>query len=238
MNKICCVIAARNESRYLPGFLSHVGPYVHSIIGLDDGSSDNTLEIFQRSKYVSAVLTGPAPEFAHQHETINRHRLLMEAKRQGATWVLYGDADERFEQEFLEAIGAHCHAGDKSGEVVRFFRLVNLWNSHVLYRADGLCGPRWAPRMFKVPAAFQIRPDNLLHRPWYPPELDTKPKAQMDAFVFHLRMIEAEDRLARWKKFKAIDPDNQHQSIGYDHLINERGLALEAITRGRGYRLY
>jgi glycosyltransferase involved in cell wall biosynthesis len=238
MNKIFCIIAARNESQYLPGFLSHIGPYVDGIIGLDDGSTDETISIFQRSKEVISLLRGPPPEIVHGNETINRSRLLKEARRLGASWILCGDADERYEESFLKELQTHIQHGNISGDFVRCVRVVNLWDSHTHYRVDGLCGPRWAPRMFKLPENFTSRAAQELHRPWYPPELDGVPKTNMEANLYHLRMISAEDRWLRWQKFRLADPNNLHQTIGYNHLIDERGLTLEEIPEERGFSFY
>ena len=237
MSGVFCIIAARNEERYLPGFLSHIAPYVDGIIALDDGSSDKTPDIFRRCAKLSSLLTSPPPEYPHQNETSNRTRMLREASRLGARWIICGDADERFEQSFLERISLHTRHGDTSGATVRLFSLVNLWDSYECYRLDGKCGPRWAPRMFKLPQHFTHRLEERMHKPWYPPELDHAPRVKMNAHIYHLRMISASERRARWQKFKSIDPNSEHQSIGYDHMIDESGLTLKRISPGRGYRL-
>lgn len=237
MDKVYCIIAARNESRFLPGFLSHVGPFVDGIVGLDDGSTDETRAIMEGHPNVVSVLSSPPPSFAHEHETENRHRLLTEAQRLGAGWILCGDADERFEQRFLDNIRKEMFWGNLLGRVIRTFQLVNLWNSEDHYRIDGRCGPRPSPRMFRLPKTFSRRPENQMHRPWYPPELDRRRRANMNYFLYHLRMIDRADREARWQKFTTIDPANTHQKIGYGHLIDEEGLTLKKIPPGRGYRL-
>lgn len=236
MDRVFCIIAARNESRFLPGFLSHVGPYVDGIIALDDGSTDETHAIMAAHRHVASVLSSPEPRFAHEHETLNRHRLLTEAQRLGAAWVLCGDADERFEQGFLERIRRQMFLGNLFGRVIRSFQLVNLWNSDDHYRDDGRCAPRRSPRMFRLPKSISPRPENQMHRPWYPPELDGCRHASIKYNLYHLRMIDRADREARWRKFTEIDPDNAHQAIGYDHLIDEDGLTLKKIAPGRGYR--
>jgi glycosyltransferase involved in cell wall biosynthesis len=238
LSKIFCIVAARNESKYLSGFLSHVAPYVDGIVGLDDGSTDITIEIFKGQSKVVSLLTGSPPKVAHGNETINRNRLLQEARRLGASWILCGDADERYEESFLKNLRTHVFHGNLGGDVVRCVRLVNLWNSYDHYRMDGLCGPRWAPRMFKLPQLFSSRNTQQLHRPWYPPELEGEPKVNMEANLYHLRMIDSEDRKLRWQKFKTVDPSNLHQEIGYDHLVDENGLSLKKIPRGRGFRLF
>ncbi len=168
------------------------------------------------------------------NETTNRHRLIMEAQRLKARWVLCADADERFERALLERLPREMARGERTGHHVRYVRIVNLWDSPHAYRADGLCGPRWAPRMFKMPPTVTKRPFGL-HRPWFPPELDNSPKAYMNAFHYHLRMIDRHDRVLRYEKFRTVDPTNRQQSIGYEHLIDETNLKLKPVLPWRGY---
>lgn len=228
------IIAVRNEERYLPGFLYHLAPYVNAIIALDDCSTDATADILRLEPKVISVLRERQLGPAHAHEVSNRHRLITEAARQGADWVLCADADERFEERFLRRLRAEAHIGNERCEPVRLLQLVNLWNSRNHYRADGLCQPRWSARMFRLPGTITRR-DPGMHQPWFPPEMQYCPRANMRANLYHLRMIERRDREARYEKFRSIDPDNHDQTIGYGHLIDETGLKLKRIPLARGY---
>jgi glycosyltransferase involved in cell wall biosynthesis len=233
--KLFCLIAVRDEERYLPGFLHHIREHVDGIVALDDGSTDRTAEILGREKRVVALLREARGGPPHAHESANRHRLLVEAARLKARWVLCADADERLELGFLRRLRDEAKSGERTGQHIRCLKVVNLWNAPDLYRGDGLCGPRWAPRMFRIPDAFTARAAGM-HQPWYPPELDRAPTAHMDAFLYHLRMIDRGERAARFAKFRSIDPDNTHQAIGYGHLIDETGLDLLPVLEARRYR--
>ena len=228
------LISVRNEERYLPGFLYHLAPYVNAIIALDDCSSDGTADILRSEPKVISVLREVRSGPAHAHEVSNRHRLLMEAARLGADWVLCADADERFEERFLRRLRVEARTGDERGVPVRLLQLVNLWNSPNHYRADGLCKPRATARMFRLPTKITRRKPGM-HQPWFPPEIQNAPRANMRANLYHLRMIERRDRETRFTKFRSIDPDNRDQAIGYGHLIDESGLTLKRIPLGRGY---
>lgn len=232
--KLFCLIAVRDEERYLPGFLHHIRDHVDGIVALDDCSTDRTAEILARERRVVSVLRETRSGPAHAHESANRHRLLVEAARRKARWVLCADADERLELAFLRRLRDEAASGERSGRHVRCVQVVNLWNARDVYRLDGLCGPRWAPRMFRIPDGFTERPP-AMHRPWFPPELDHAPRAQMDAFLYHLRMIDRREREARFAKFRTIDPDNAHQAIGYGHMIDETGLETMPVLEARRY---
>ncbi len=228
------VISVRNEERYLPGFLYHIAPYVNAIIALDDCSSDATADILRSEPKVISILREHRLGPAHAHEASNRHRLLTEAARLGADWVLCADADERFEERFLRRLRAEARIGNECEEPVRLLQLVNLWNSPNYYRTDGLCQPRGSARMVRLPSTITCRSPGM-HQPWFPPELQDAPRANIRANLYHLRMIDRRDRERRFEKFRSVDPDNHDQTIGYGHLVDETGLMLKRIPAGRGY---
>jgi glycosyltransferase involved in cell wall biosynthesis len=231
---VFAIIAVRDEARYLPGYLRHIREHVDGIVALDDCSIDRTAEILAGEPKVLSILREDRRGPPHANETRNRYRMLAEAARLNARWVLCCDADERFDTAFLGRVRREAEKGERTGRPIREVRLVNLWNSRDHYRADGRCGPRWAPRMFRVPAEFSERPF-AMHRPWFPPELDTAPRAYMNAYLYHLRMIAREDRERRYAKFRAIDSDNAQQQVGYAHLIDEGDLRLKPVLPWRGY---
>jgi glycosyltransferase involved in cell wall biosynthesis len=231
---IFCLIQARNEQRFLPGFLHHIAPYVDGIVALDDCSTDSTPDILRREPMVLSVLHERRAGPAHSHEVSNRHRLLLEAARLGARWVLCADADERFEEGFLRRVRTETRKGEWFHRQLCCVRLVNLWDAPDQYRLDGRCGPRWTVRMFRIPASITARRPGM-HQPWFPPELDGVVPVRMRAILYHLRMIDRADREARFLKFSAVDPHAVEQAIGYGHMVDETGLKLRRISPRRCY---
>lgn len=231
---IFCITAVRNEERYLPGFLYHIRDHVDGIIALDDCSTDGSFDILAQEPRVISILREERHGPPHANELENRYRLLVEAARLNARWLLCADADERFEESFLRRLPEEAEKGEHGGQHVRYVRIVNLWSARGLYRRDGICGPRWTSRMFKLPKDFTRRPFGL-HQPWFPPELNSAPKAYMNAYLYHLKMIEQYDRAKRFKKFRSIDPNNTDQVIGYEHMIDETNLQLRRVLPWRRY---
>ena len=74
-----------------------------------------------------------------------------------------------------------------------------------------------------------------MHQAWFPPELADARMARMNAYLYHLRMIDRADRETRYEKFRIADPNNEHQRIGYDHLIDETDLALKPVLPWRKF---
>ncbi len=97
------VAISKNEETDLPGFISHLEPWVDEIIIVDDGSTDDTLRILENDdSQVKLVeqLMDPESGFAGQ-----RNRGIKETK---SDWLLHMDIDERvppdLASEMLEAI--------------------------------------------------------------------------------------------------------------------------------------
>lgn len=231
---IACLIQLRNEERFLPGFLKHVAPHVDGVVALDDCSTDSTRDILRREPKIASVLSENRLGMAHANEVSNRHRLILEAARLGARWVICADADERFEERFLRRLRRQADDADRRGQPVILIKLANLWDGPDRYRLDGRCGPRWTARMFRIPQTITRRRSGM-HQPWFPPELDDAPRGYARALLYHLRMINRGDREARFAKFSAVDPERREQEIGYDHLTDETGLTLRPVLPFRRY---
>ena len=102
--KVYAVMCIRNEEYYLKGFLEHIRNYVDGIVALDDGSSDNTIDILEKEPKVIKIIKNPVTNVRDWDEPNNRKRVLNEARKLGADWALCCDPDERFEIRFLKKI--------------------------------------------------------------------------------------------------------------------------------------
>ena len=233
---IVCLIAVRDEEKYLPGFLYHLRDYVSGVIAFDDSSTDDTYEILKNSPIVLKILRRQdnSPYFSHGVE--NRKALIQAAIELGKKWALVADADMRFEKRFLEELPNVCsRAEEENVECVNIFRKY-LWNGFDQYRANGIYANALLTVLFKLPRELQsYYPEASLHVPWAPPEQCAKSKLY-DFNVYDLSNLTREIRVDRYRKFRAVDPDNKQQPIGYKHLIDENAV-VEKIPRGREYEL-
>ena len=96
--KIVGVTRIRNESHIIQKTLDHVAEFVDEIVVYDDCSTDNTVEICEAHKAVVKVIRGDVwandPAGRNRMEGIGRQIPFEEARKNGADWVYYFDADE------------------------------------------------------------------------------------------------------------------------------------------------
>src|SRR5215217_460273 len=104
------LLQARNEQRFLPGWLDNVTPSVDGIIALDDGSTDETAEILRAHPKILEVLSNPPGQ--PWDERGNQMSLIQAGRRYGAGWFLCVDADERLEQAFTTRVRDLLRAAD------------------------------------------------------------------------------------------------------------------------------
>jgi len=233
--RLLALVAVRNETPYLPGFLANVAPHVDGIVALDDGSTDGSGALLQSHPRILEVLRVPADR-PQWDEVGNYKKLHAAALRHGAEWMIALDADERVEKDFRERVERVIRRGRRLGLSAFTLRLRELWNSPETFRIDGVWGRKRVARLFAA------RPDHRFdYRPLHAAKAPLQARVARgfiaaDLELYHLRTLRREDREARRDRYKALDPESFWQpEIGYDYFTDERGLRLCRIDRRRGY---
>lgn len=234
-SRILALLQFRNEMRYLPDYFQNVTPQVDGIIALDDDSTDGSGEyVLQQSSVLQVIRLAPAGPHVW-NEPRNRRSLIEAAWDHRPGWLLAMDADERLERDFRQRAQVEIERAERKGFLAYRVTLLELWGRPDTYRADGIWGQKRPPRFFKARRdhVFDARPE---HGMWPPLNSRTNgeyPKA--DLIIYHLRMVNLADRLARQARYRKLDPHNQSQTIGYDYLTDTQGLVLKKLTADRGY---
>lgn len=157
------------------------------------------------------------------------NRLTEEARAKGADWVLHIDPDERFERNAGRQIRKLIEA---PGKIIYGFRFRELWTPDS-YRTDGVWGQKVKYVLFPLlpGQAFMCTP---IHSQVSPQNSDYQ-RVPTDINLYHLKMIDPQNRKDRRDLYQSLDPEHRFQSIGYDYLADETGLTLERIAPGREY---
>lgn len=233
--RLLAVLAARDEEKYLPGFLANVAPHVDGIVALDDGSRDGSARLLHEHPAVLEVLPVPVGRPAWD-EVGNFRRLQAAALRHGAQWIVALDADERLERCFrarAERVIRRCR---RLGLAAVTMRMRELWGAPDTYRCDGAWGRKRVPRLFAARAdhRFDLRPLHAVKAPLQARVLGGFAAADLE--IYHLRTLDRAEREARRDRYQALDPDAYWQpGLGYDYLADEGGLKLRRVSARRRF---
>ena len=226
---LLAVIAVQNEARYLKGYFDHLRPYVDGFVVLDDGSTDQTPFIIRSESKVLSCMSNPPHGPEGWNEKENRIRLLNEAVRLGANVVLCCDADERFETSFCFSLREQAKRCLYSPKLALGVQVCELWDSPLTWRSDGIWRKKSKNILFSVKKSmtFDKTMTQNHHIPWHHDDIDTL--QLLDNRLYHLKMIDFQDREKRVKLYEKLDPDHKMQKIGYQYLKDESGVILESV---------
>ena len=206
--RVIAIFSFRYDAHLVPNLIENLRPIVDGYIAYDDrGASE-----------------------PYTDERARKAVLRREAREMGAQWLLCIDPDERLEM----AAASRMRTMTSVIEPVAWqFRLRELYMP-TAYRVDGSWKKKTLTCLFPL-LDGQIFSDAPLHGRRSPlnPEYE---KRDSGLNLYHLKMIGPERREARRDFYRALDPTNAYQTIGYDYLGDETGLVLKEVPPSRQYR--
>jgi hypothetical protein len=229
--KLIGLLLFRDEMRYLPGYFQNIAPHVDGLVALDDASTDGSSAFVASQPIVLDVITHTEDDRVDWSEGRQRRIIIEAALVHHPCWFIALDADERLERHFRTRAYRAIREAEREQIGVCAVRLRDLWDAPDTYRVDGIWGSKRIRRLFASSLDHKFDDAAKWHAKWAADARYTKP----DLIIYHLRMIHRADRIARHEKFVRADPDGEWQSIGYDYFLDEDGLTLERLPRGRGY---
>lgn len=193
---------------------------------LIDGLRENLRWVDQIIE-VQTPRSGPWP---HEGELNAHKRELLAAA--GAGWVLFIDPDERIEDRAAELIPPLLSSVSRRAVLTFPFR--EMWTP-TQWRADGAWGAKGnRKRMFHLHHGQRF-PNKPIHcQPT--PIVSRLSRVELPVFMYHLKMIEPENRRQRARAYLDADPAGRWLNGGnWQQLVDETGLELADIEPGRGF---
>jgi glycosyltransferase involved in cell wall biosynthesis len=213
--RVICLLPARNAAADLPRFLESAAHYCDAIIALDDGSTDNTLEILEASPLVARLIRNPVRvDYRDWDDAANRNRLLTEAADFAPDWIISVDADECIDPSDARALREFLATDALPGCAYGFH--------HVPMRGDAehyLPQFQWVYRLFSY-APDQRFPRRRLHFVPVPTAIPRRRWINTTLRIQHFGGMTVERRQARFRKYEEADPVRRYQS-NYDHLLHD-----------------
>nr|WP_212698738.1 glycosyltransferase [Vallitalea pronyensis] len=209
-NKVVLSMIIKNEaSRYLKQVLMHAKKYIDEAVIIDDGSEDNSVALCHEILEGIPVHIIKNSESKFNNEINLRKQQWDETIKVNPDWILSLDADEIFEEAIVHQIKQLIN---QKAIDVYYFRLYDFWNEDH-YRDDQY----W--RAHKSYRPFLIRyqkdfPYKWLEQPQHcgrlPYNIHVLPSAKSQLRLKHYGWAKYEDRLFKYNRYMALDPDAKY----------------------------
>lgn len=154
MNCVAAILARNEGDRFLDTCIRSLLPLCDTILLLDDGSTDNTVEIAESHGCIIRKRSGP-PMWG-QESSARQELWAWAAEVAGSDWVLIADAD----QEMVADPDVWAAMLSSSEATAWGIPLYDVWDSPLQHRADGY----WAA--FHVARPWLFRPSVCPNPEW------------------------------------------------------------------------
>ena len=200
--KLLCLLPVRNGERDLLGYFESAARFADAVIALDDGSDDGTRALLEREPLVVELLSNPVRHgYRGWHDAENRNRLLEAATAHRPDWIISVDADERIDEGDAAALRAFLNTDALPG-LAYGFRCYSMAGD----LEHALPNPIWVYRLFAWQPG-QAFPDQQLHFAPIPTSIPRRAFLRTTFRIQHLGGMSAERRLARYEKYRQVDPE-------------------------------
>ncbi len=214
----------RNEAPHISEVLRRALALCEQVFVLDDHSDDGTRQICEA--FGSRVVVVPSP-FEGLDESRDKNYLLERLVVAPPRWVLWIDGDELLERTGPERLAAAA-ASAPSHVASYALRIAYVWDHQDRVRVDGTFGTFARPSFFRLEGQPlqrlrfpETRQGANFHCGNVPGGLEGTTE-WLEVRLKHLGYVTPEQRLAKYRWYTSIDPDNPMED-NYRHLIDVPG---------------
>ncbi|MDK8193636.1 glycosyltransferase family 2 protein [Paenibacillus sp. UMB7766-LJ446] len=202
------MIVRNEEHRYLRQALETHRPWIDRAVIIDDGSTDHTVALCQEmlAGIPLTLIVNPASLFAD--EVSLRKQQWETTVATGPEWILNLDADEILTTDF--GIVRNQLLGGTEDAI--YFRLFDMW-SETHYRDDQY----WQAHAYYRPFLVRYRPEwsyewkeTPQHCGRFPLTIQHFAYGCHSPRVKHYGWARAEDRIRKYERYQALDPDARY----------------------------
>lgn len=221
-NKLTLSMVVKNEGdRYLKEVLESAKKYIDNAVIIDDGSTDNTIEIIKEvlKGIPYRLIINEVSKFHNEVEL--RKQQWNETIKLNPDWIMFLDADEIIEDKFKDYAKILMENTEVDGYLFRLYdfwnneeyREDNFWNAHSIYRLFLIRYQENFNYMFKEVAQHCGRmPYNCLKLPYLLTTLRIK----------HYGWAKEEDRISKYNRYMKLDPNGEYGDINqYKSILDE-----------------
>lgn len=204
----------RNESgRHLEAVLKQATEYIDHAVILDDASEDNTALICQDSLQGIPLTFHSNKHPLFNNEILLRKQLWKMALKSNAEWIIILDADELFEDDAPKQLRDLL---TRASDADYFsFRLYDLW-TETHYREDSLWqAHKWyRPFILRNIPGFKAQwQETPQHCGRFPKNIMSLRGQSSDLRIKHLGWARPQDRLAKYYRYKQLDPNGTYGNL-------------------------
>lgn len=212
-NKLTLSMIVKNEGdRYLRRALESAREYIDNAVIIDDGSTDNTVDIIKEVLKDIPFTLIQNRESKFSNEINLRKQQWFETIATNPDWILFLDADEIFEDKFKFNVKDMMKNIDVDGYI---FRLYDFWDEEN-YRNDRLWCAHYSYRLFMIRYQKNFRytfTETAQHCGRMPNNCMELPYALSDFRLKHYGWAKFEDRKAKYDRYMQLDPDGRYGSL-------------------------
>ncbi|KXG74410.1 glycosyltransferase [Thermotalea metallivorans] len=222
-NKLTLAMLVRNEAnKFLKQTLTHAARYIDKAIILDDGSTDNTVQVCRETlKRIPLKIISNGQSNFH-NEILLRKQLWDLTVATRPDWILCLDADEIFEDRIIDHIDQLMN---QSSFDYYGFRLYDLWDE-THYREDAYWQAHFHYKIFFIryqPNYQYTWHETPQHCGRFPNNIHLLNGCDCHIRLKHYGWANEALRLEKYKRYMTLDPEGKYGDIRqYQSILDER----------------